>query len=290
MSCPPEYQAISIRQFTPDDVVAAHLLSRAVKWRHRVEDWRFVSRSGHGFVAEDTTGIVGTALCWKYGRGAGSVGMVIVAPERQRQGIGRKLIETVLDELGGCTALLHATPPGKQLCRSLGFAEVGTVRQHQGAAFHPPLISLPPRERLRPLGGNDVTRAIDLASRASGLDRNAVMPALLRESAGIALDRDGELLGFALFRRFGDGYVIGPVIAPASNDLSRAKALISHWLSLNAGMFVRVDIPVDTGLSEWLDSLGLPLVDTVVKMSRNGPLPADPNITEFAIGNQALCL
>jgi GNAT superfamily N-acetyltransferase len=285
-----ENQAISIRQFTPDDVVAAQVLSRAVKWRHRVEDWRFVARVGDGFVAEDATGIIGTALYWKYGRGAGSVGMVIVSPERQRQGIGRKLIEKVLDKLEGSTALLHATPPGEQLCQSLGFAEVGTVRQHQGAAFHPPLISLPPGERLRPLGGNDVTRIINLASRASGLDCNVVMPALLRESSGIALDREGEPIGFALFRRFGDGYVIGPVIAPASTDLSRAKALISHWLSLNAGMFVRVDIPGDTGLSKWLDDLGLPLVDAVVKMSRNGPLLLDPNVTEFAIGNQALCL
>lgn len=31
------------------------------------------------------------------------------------------------------------------------------------------------------------------------------------QASGIALDRDGELIGFALFRRFGDGYVIGPV-------------------------------------------------------------------------------
>ena len=285
-----ENHAISIRQFTPDDVVAAHLLSRAVKWRHRVEDWRFVARAGHGFVAEDVTGIVGTALCWKYGGGAGSVGMVIVSPERQRQGIGRTLIEKVLDELGGRAALLHATPPGEQLCRSLGFAEVGTLRQHQGAAFHPPLISLPRGERLRPLGGNDVTRIIDLASRASGLDCKAVIPELLRESAGVALDREGEPIGFALFRRFGDGYVIGPVVAPVSNELSRTKALISHWLSLHEGMFVRVDIHGDTGLSEWLDALGLPLVDAVVKMSRNGPLPTDPNVAEFAIGNQALCL
>ena len=47
--------------------------------------------------------------------------------------------------------------------------------------------------------------------------------------------------------------MIGPVIAP---DALRAQALISHWLALNEGMFVRVDLPSDSGLSDWLDEPG----------------------------------
>jgi len=284
-----ENEALLFRPFTSDDVSAAHALSRAVKWRHRPEDWRFVARTGDGVVAENKDGIVGTAVCWKYGHEGGSIGMVIVAPERQGQGIGRKLIELALDRLGKATVLLHATQPGEHLCRTLGFTKLGTVNQHQGAAFHPPLVSLPPGERLRPLGLSDTARAIELASRASGLDRGEVFTELLHASDGIALDRDGQLQGFALFRRFGDGYVIGPVVTPESNDLSRPKALISHWLALNTGMFVRVDTADDSGLSEWLDSLGLPLVDTIVRMVRNGPLPIDPALREYVIANQALC-
>jgi hypothetical protein len=215
--------------------------------------------------------------------------MVIVSPERQGRGIGRKLMELLLEALGDRTTLLHATVAGKPLYEKLGFTEIGTINQHQGTAFQPPLVSLPPGERLRPLGVNDTPQLIALASRASGLDRSALLPSLLELSNGIALDRDGELLGFALFRRFGRGYAIGPVIAPDSEDSSRAKALISHWLACNEGVFVRIDTPGESAFSEWLDGLGLVRVDTVVKMARKGSLCADPVVRQFAIINQSVC-
>jgi ribosomal protein S18 acetylase RimI-like enzyme len=284
-----EELALSYRPFTDNDLAAAYALSSQINWPHRVDDWRFVAQAGEGFVAEDASGVVGTALCWKYGGDHASLGMVIVSPERQGHGIGRKLMELLLEVLGDRTTLLHATIAGKPLYEKLGFAQIGTINQHQGAAFQPPLVSLPPGERLRPLGANDTPQLIELASRASGVDRSALLPSLLELSDGIALDRDGELLGFALFRRFGRGYVIGPVVAPDSEDSSRAKALISHWLARNEGVFVRIDTPGESVFSEWLDGLGLMRVDTVAQMARNGSLRADDGVRQFAIINQALC-
>jgi hypothetical protein len=239
--------------------------------------------------------MIGTALCWKYGAERASLGMVIVSPGRQGRGIGRKLMDLVLDELGSRVTFLHATTAGQPLYEKLGFRAAGTLDQHQGAAFQPPLVSLPPGERLRPLGSSDTARLVELASRASGLDRGEVLPALLGAADGIALDRDGELIGFALFRRFGRGFAIGPVVAPASEDSSRAKALISHWLALNEGVFVRIDTPGDSGLTEWLEQLGLPRVDTVVKMVRPAT-PGEPasggqdaHYLQYGIINQAIC-
>jgi hypothetical protein len=267
-------------------------LTVELKWPHRADDWRFVAQLGVGFVAEDASGVIGTALCWKYGADRASLGMVIVSPARQRRGIGRKLMELLLEELGGRITFLHATTAGQPLYEKLGFRAAGTLDQHQGAAFQPPLVSLPPGERLRPLGSSDTARLVELASQASGLDRGEVLPALLENADGIALDRDGELVGFALFRRFGRGFAIGPVIAPASEDSSRAKALISHWLALNAGVFVRVDTPGDSGLTEWLEQLGLPCVDTVVRMVRNAaPESVAAKATrcvQYGIINQAI--
>ncbi|EIN01339.1 GNAT family N-acetyltransferase [Paraburkholderia hospita] len=284
-----EKLALSYRPFTDNDLAAVYGLSSQINWPHRVDDWRFVAQAGEGFVAEDASGVVGTALCWKYGGGQASLGMVIVSPERQGHGIGRKLMELLLEAVGGRTTLLHATVAGKPLYEKLGFREIGTTNQHQGTAFQPPLLSLPPGERLRPLGSNDTQQLVALASRASGLDRSALLPSLLELSDGIALDRDGELLGFALFRRFGRGYAIGPVVAPDSDDSSRAKALISHWLARNEGVFVRIDTPGDSGISEWLDGLGLVRVDTVAKMARNSAPRADHSVRQFAIINQAVC-
>jgi predicted N-acetyltransferase YhbS len=278
-------RTLTYRPFTERDLPAAQRLSEAFNWPHRIDDWRFVLQLGSGVVAEDETGVVGTALGWPFGASHASLGMVIVSPERQGRGLGRELLARFVDGFGARTVFLHATPAGEPLYAKFGFQPIGTINQHQGAAFQPPLISLPPGERLRPLGTNDGPRLAALASRAAGYPRDAVIGALLEVANGIALDRDGELLGFALFRRFGRGHVIGPVVAP---DPLRAQALISHWLALNAGIFVRLDVPGDSGLSDWLQGLGLPRVDTVVAMARGDAPARDPALRTFAIVNQAL--
>lgn len=280
---------VEYRAFTLDDLPAAHALSASVKWRHRADDWRFAARLGNGFAAVDQAGaLVGTALAFQFGAHAATLGMFIVSPEHQRRGIGRGLLDRLIATLGARTLLIHASNEGRPLCEEQGFTRIDTIHQHQGAAFQPPLVSLPPGERLRPIGAKDTPRLAGLASRASGLDRTALLPQLLDVASGIALDRDGELIGFALFRRFGDGHVIGPVIAPESPDQNRAKALISYWLALNAGMFVRIDTPLRYGLSSWLEGLGLPLVDTIEQMAKNGAPSTDAALAQFALTNQAV--
>lgn len=282
--------SIHYRPFTAADIDAAHALTVELKWPHRAEDWQFVANIGTGFVAVLDSRLVGTVLCWKYGAQTSSLGMVIVSPAHQGLGIGRRLTEMALEQLGARATILHATEAGRPLYEKLGFAPVGTLDQHQGAALQPPLAQLPASERLRPLGVNDTPRLIELASRASGLDRTSVLPALLEAAEGIGLDRDGELIGFALFRRFGRGRAIGPVVAPRDEDPVRAKALIGHWLASNPGMFIRLDTPGDSGLTQWLESLGLTRVDTVVKMARNAAqLPApDETFAQYGIINQAI--
>ncbi|SAK61893.1 N-acetyltransferase GCN5 [Caballeronia fortuita] len=289
MPRPNNHDPIEYRAFTLDDIPAAHALSASVKWRHRADDWRFAARIGSGFAAVDSEGaLVGTALAFQFGTDAATLGMFIVAPEHQRRGIGRALLDRLRAKFDSRMLLVHASNEGRPLCEARGFAYIDTVHQHQGAAFQPPLVSLPPGERLRPIGAKDTPRLAALASRASGLDRTELMPPLLDIASGIALDRDGELIGFALFRRFGDGHVIGPVIAPESPGQSRAKALISYWLALNAGMFVRVDTPLRYGLSSWLEGLGLPLVDTIDQMAANGKPSSDATLVQFALTSQAV--
>lgn len=290
MSTSIETEKISFRTFNPGDVDAAHALSQAVRWPHRAEDWRFMAEAGAGFVAELNGTAIGTALCWKFGADRASLGMVIVSPEQQGHGIGRKLMELLLEQTAKRITFLHATPAGKPLYEKLGFEAFGLTEQHQGIVAHVPPLSLPSGERLRPLSTDDTPRLIELASHASGLDRSAVLPALLAAAQGIGLERDGKLIGFSVLRRFGRGYVIGPVVAVESGDLRRAKALVQHWLSSHAGEFMRVDIPAECGLSGWLGELGMSHVDTPVKMVRNAQTApqVNPTVRQFSIINQAM--
>ncbi|MBP0588198.1 GNAT family N-acetyltransferase [Paraburkholderia sp. LEh10] len=293
MSAPqpvPKLAPVTFRPFTADDIAAAHALSLEVSWPHRADDWRFVAGVGSGFVAQSEDGVVGTALCWAYGTSGASLGMVIVAPDQQGRGIGRELMERLLEALGGRITVLHATPAGQPLYEKLGFKAIGTINQHQAADFRVPPITLASGERLRALQAADTPRLIELASRAGGLDRSVLLPALLGIADGVALIRDDELSGFALLRPFGRGHAIGPVVALNRHEesLRHAQALIAHCLAANAGAFIRIDTPGDSGLTRWLDELGLKRVDTVVKMARNGVPASDPSVAQFAIVNQAL--
>jgi len=277
--------ALRYRRMTEDDIEAAHKLSLAVRWPHRLDDWRFVQRLGAGYVAEDSTGLVGTVMCWSHGPEFASVGMVIVAAEWQGKGVGRNLMALVMAELGKRTVLLHATEAGKPLYQKLGFEAVGQIHQHQGTVFKSPLMPLQPGERIRPLGSRDGPRLAALAARAAGMPRATVLAAMQEVAEGVVIDRYDEVIGCAMLRRFGHGYAIGPVIAP---DIDRAKALISHWTGTYGGAFIRIDVTGASGLSPWLTELGLVQVDSVLAMARGEAPQPDPGVRMFAIINQAL--
>ncbi len=281
----PTRPAVELRAMTEADLEQAHALSRELNWPHRIEDWQFFLEFGQGLVAVRDGAVVGTAMCWLFGEQAGTLGMVIVAPASQGLGIGRKLMTGVMDILGDRTIMLHATAEGMPLYESLGFVPVGDVLQHQGTAFSVPLSELLPDERVRPMGQRDMEIIPELDARATGMDRRRLFDTMDKSATGVMLTRAHEVAGFALFRKFGRGYVVGPTVAP---DVGGAKALISHWLGAHAGMFCRIDITEDSGLSPWLDELGLQCVGRVTRMIRGTPPARDPALRTFSLVTQAL--
>jgi Acetyltransferase (GNAT) domain len=99
------------------------------------------------------------------------------------------------------------------------------------------------------------------------------------------LERAGGLAGFAALRPFGRGEVIGPVVAGNADD---AKALITSFLALRDGAFVRLDTDVTTGLGPWLVEQGLAHVDGGIAMQRPVVATSVPRFTTFALTGQAL--
>jgi ribosomal protein S18 acetylase RimI-like enzyme len=273
------------RKFGRADVAAAHKLSLEVGWPHRLEDWRFVQRLGAGHVALDGGNVVGTVLTWKHDRRNASLGMVIVDPRHQGRGIGKRLMRLALRDLAGRAVMLNSTRAGQPLYEKLGFKAIDAVEQHQGLAAPVPAVPLAHGERLRPVGASDVPKLAALARQAAGLSRARVLSRLLEEGEGIVLARGEEVAGFAILRRFGHGYAIGPVVAP---DAMRAQALASHWVAMHPGKFLRMDVHVSTGLGPWLDVIGLAKVDTVVTMVKGAAPAHDASVRAYALVNQAL--
>lgn len=273
-----------LRPMTVADLDAATELSREQHWPHRDEDWELFLGLGEGLVAEAGGKLVGTIMAWRFGETMATIGMVIVSSAAQGQGIGRKLMEAMIEQLGDRTIVLNATEEGLPLYLKLGFVETGRIYQHQGPAPDVPLTELQPGERVRPKGKADGALG-EIYGQASGMDRQALFDALAADSRTVVLSRDQHPVGFAMLRRFGRGWSIAPVVAP---DGAGAKALILHWLAVKQGRFCRIDITAESGLGDWLEELGLPRVGSVRTMARGpAPVPA-PFPAVFGLAAQAL--
>lgn len=287
MSDPTADDDVMLRPMTTDDLPFAHAMSTELRWPHRLTDWAQVFAHADGIVAERDGEIVATALCWKWGERHATIGLVIVAPACRGQRLGHRLMSALLEKLQARTVLLHATEEGRGLYERLGFVRTGGLRQHQGMARMAPLVALPVGWRLRPAGQSEAASLQALDAAARGMPRDALIADLLAGAdACVVLDHDNVPRGFAMLRRFGRGHAIGPVVAP---DAEGAKALIAHLAGMNAGHFTRIDIDADSGLGEWLESIGLPLVDAPTTMVRGAPLaPTAGAPALFAIVTQAI--
>lgn len=279
---------VVLRTMTADDLPEAQALSAELRWPHRPVDWEQVFAHSEGLVAERDGKVVATAQRWLWGDRHATIGLVIVSPACQGRRIGHRLMSALLEGMDDRTVLLQATAEGRGLYERLGFVRTGEIRQHQGVAQPTPLIALPAGWRLRPAGLNEAAALHQLDEEARGMPRATLIDELIAQAdACVVLDHESTQKGFAILRRFGRGHVIGPVVAP---DAQSAKALIAHLAGMNAGRFTRIDIDFESGLTEWLESIGLLRVDAPTTMVRGAPLQHPAGAPQlYAIVTQALC-
>ena len=264
---------IAFSEFAPDHLEGALALSRAAQWPHRREDWAFVLRLSRGIVALEGERVVGTAMVTPFGQEA-AINLVIVDAALRGQGLGRRLMELALREVGERPCRLTATEDGMPLYRKLGFEAEGEIGQYQGV--------LPPTPSEAGVAWSEAAgEAAALDAEATGMDRSALIAALFRDGRVAALE--GREAGFAALRPFGRGMVAGPVVAPS---LAAAQRLLAFVFA--AGGFVRVDTPTERGLGPWLEAQGLQRVDIAIAMRRGGPRPPPAAIRTFALASQAL--
>jgi len=267
---------------------ASHLdqalkLSQALNWPYRIEDWAFALSLGRGFAVEEEGRLLGTALWWPYGSDHASAGMIIVAAEAQRRGIGGRLMAALLDEAAGRTIVLNSTRDGEALYSRLGFTPYGRVYQHQAVLEAAPAIDASLALRAAVEGDRSALQRLDRA--ASGMQRTELLDALRGVAEFLVVERGGCITGYACVRRWGRGVVIGPVIA---RDAAEARALIATLAARYVGQFVRIDVTADSGLSPWLNTIGLPRVDHVVAMSLGQAPRTGPTALLYALSNQSL--
>ena len=249
-------EPFALDTLTAADTHACWQLSQALRWPHREADWQqFISwAKAHGAaLAVHADGqLIGCGLAWQWGHDQGSIGMVIVDNAWQRRGIGKRLFKGLLQALDGRDVMLQATAQGRPLYESLGFTAIGHARQFHGhwqpSAETSPTVSIVADKLTRLLQPQDLPALLAYDQRERGLVRPALLQALLAqmdadERCAVSVDEQGHLCGYGILRRFGRGWVAGPLLADGAD---RAVALVKRLTQERTGDFVRIDLAADT--------------------------------------------
>ena len=235
---------ITIRLLTPDDYDTAQEIGQsAFGPSATIGDTIRIAQNSQPdgcFLASVDEEPVGTATIVDYGPFC-YIGAMCVREEVQRRGIGRALLDRVLEwqkQKGIPIALLDASDAGAPLYRQVGFREIDEVIRYRPGSMPEPgkyagELACEPDEpshesAIRPLRDADFSALLALDRRVFGGDREAVFRALVRcfpDRAFVYPNEEEEIAGFV----FCQGARIGPWVA---RDATVAEILLHRALQL----------------------------------------------------------
>jgi GNAT superfamily N-acetyltransferase len=176
------------------------------------------------FVAVRDDRLVGSAFFHRRGRRAG-VGPVTVDPACQGEGIGRLLMERVIEELSDCSSIRLFQDAFNQQSFSLyvrlGF-QVKDVMAVLRAEPGPASFAVPPGIPgiIRPMTVGDVPTVAARDTELTGLERSRDLDYLRERGPGFVLEgADGAIRGYSASFRIGDNLFLGPAAAPDAGGL-----------------------------------------------------------------------
>lgn len=275
---------IFLRTMTVDDIPAGLSLCRYAGWNQLSRDWElFLRLNPPGCrVAFDETGVVvGTATTLPYQDHFTWIGMVLVDPKKQRQGIGTQLLTDALQLTKKVTTVkLDATPAGREVYLRLDFVdEYPITRMHLSG----PSLNLLPLSIARPAHADDFPHLLKFDREVFGADRKSLLEWNFAGAPQLAfvLEVEGKINAFCLGRPGYNFLHIGPVVA---QDIEGAIHVLSAALQNCADQQVILDVADHH--AEWkklVSSLGFVSLRPLTRMYRG--TNAFPGIPEkqFAI-------
>ncbi|MCF3129016.1 GNAT family N-acetyltransferase [Streptomyces olivochromogenes] len=263
----PSLAALPIRRLTPRDRTACADLSEDRGWPREEHKWGFLLTAGKGYGIDDPDGgLVAACVVTEYGRrdrpALGAIGMVLVAEQHARRGIGRRLMRHVVADMGTTPLTLHATPYGRPLYEELGFKVTGRAEMVRGH-FSPG--GPEPRTGTRAATAEDLGSILRLDEEVFGTDRTHIVTRLpaFADQLRVA-EENGRITGYAAAWPNMDTHVVGPLIA---RDTETAQALIAS-LAAHTDRRLRTDIDVrHEELLAWAKERGLASVGSNAVMT-----------------------
>jgi GNAT superfamily N-acetyltransferase len=223
---------VSLHPLTAADFAAVDPLLTAAYARpsSMLEDLaRYHRRQPDGWFLARLDGIpAGMGGAIAYGATA-RIGLMAVHPNVQRRGIGRALMEHLLEWAAGrgaTTVLLDATPAGVPLYTRLGFVTDDHARAYSSS--RPAALAGPPADAVAPLQPADLPEVVAFDAERFGAPRAAVLAQYADECAGrafVARDRRGRVAGYLMAQ----AHRLGPWLAGTEQA---AEALLCRALPL----------------------------------------------------------
>jgi len=269
----PPLDQLPIRRLTSEDLLACADLSENRGWLREEHKWGLLLTAGAGYGIDDPSGkgLITACVVTSYGPGLAAIGMVLVAEQYARQGVGRRLMRHVLAESGDIPLSLYATSNGQPLYEQLGFTSVGHAEMLKGR-FTP--TEPAPDRTVRPATAEDLQHVLRLDLEVFGADRTHLITRLPAFADHLRVaEQDGEITGFGALWPNMDTHVIGPLIA---HDPGTAQALVAS-LAAATDRPLRTDVDTrHSTLVSWLKANGLDRIAVNAVMIRSLPdLPGD---------------
>jgi GNAT superfamily N-acetyltransferase len=270
----------------PDELDDAQALVTEVGWNQTERDWRMFLELGRiRAIRTDAGRVIATAATLPYG-GFGWISMVLVTTAWRRRGLASQLLRDAIDDLrgAGLVPVLDATPAGREVYRTLGFADTWGFARYAcpGVSTERALASGFDDVDVRPITDDLWPEVCDSDAVAFGSQRGGLL-ALLRgrmPSADLVALRGGRLAGFLLGREGRIATQLGPLIA---QDTITAHALLTRALTTITGP-VFIDLADSKAETRTLiEALGFSFTRPLTRMVYERATAFDDGVRTFAV-------
>jgi hypothetical protein len=223
-------------------------------------------------VDDPAGGLAGIVVLTRYGPGLAAIGMMVVASQHGRRGLGRCLMECALERADGAVVCLTATEYGRPLYERLGFRPVDSSVTYSGQlAAAGPAVTAGLAAGCRLAAPGDLAPIMALDREVFGADRTRVLAELTTFADRLVVLGD-PVEGFAAAWNKDGTRVIGPLVAA---DTAAAARLIGSVAAGWSGL-VRMDLlGKHADLARWAVAHGLAVANTTALMVLGGELPGD---------------
>jgi len=274
---------VEFRRMTPNDIEAGLRLCRAARWDQVARDWeRFLVPPSSATVAVREGCVIGTAAVIRYGTRFGWIGMVLVDPGAQGQGLGPSLLTHSLETLRDMSAIrLDATPAGYPLYLKQTFVEESRLKRMESAA--PICPAAPAHAKIHKMTHADLTEAAAMDLDVFGAPRKALLEWMYegRPDDALVARRNNELVGYLFGRRGFEFEHLGPIVARES---SIAMQLTESCLARPGNRPVIIDAAShDDGWMRFLEESGFREQRPFIRMHRGGHQPFGRPREQFAM-------